>query len=363
ISAIAVANKDLASRIDNATRTYRESINKGLDQADAAVQRGGANLQRRIQTAAQNAIALVNENEKTMLAAVDRAEATALRTVENAYLATAQTIDDAFAAAAEGVNAAFDLAETATRIFFDSYIAAATLAQKAVNVVSQFVIDSSNAFLEMCASAAKSLMAMLPASFIKGFVDFWNGPWRSAIIVGLAVIAAVAITAATGGLGGPLAVMLVAGVIGGSIAGTAYFGGELLAREGAINLTEGNFRGATAEDKANAGRQVYVPGFGMAQIGPDGKPRLDRQLTPEEQAEFDRKAAWSMSSFNLERDANGNVTGVTGKSGAEIGDAAFREGVKGFGEGFVGAAMAAGPGAILGAMGGPIASIASPVTR
>ncbi|MBP9088406.1 MAG: hypothetical protein KBG15_19955, partial [Kofleriaceae bacterium] len=363
IDAIALVNKDLAVKIDNATRGYRDRVHQALVTAEAAVIKTGADVEKQIQSAAQQAIELVNENEKQLLATVDRSQANALRTVEAAYLARAETIDQAFAMAADAVNASFDLAATVARAYFDSNIAVLGLAQKVVSAVSQFVIDSANAFFEVCASIAKKLMAMLPASFTKGFVDFWNGPWRSAIIVGLAVVAAVAITVATGGLGGPLAVMLVAGVIGGSISGTAYFAGELLAREGAINLTEGNFNGATAADKANAGRQVYVPGFGMATVGPDGKPTLDRKLSPEEQAEFDRKSQWSMSNFNLSRDENGTVTGVTGKSGADIGHAAFNEGVKGFGEGFVGAAIAAGPGAILGAMGGPIASIASPVTK
>jgi hypothetical protein len=81
------------------------------------------------------------------------------------------------------------------------------------------------------------------------------------IIIGLATIAAVAITVATGGVGGPIAGMLLAGVIGGTLTGGAYLAGELVARQGAIDLAEN-------------GKGIYVPNYGYVPVGPDGKPDM-----------------------------------------------------------------------------------------
>ena len=55
---------------------------------------------------------------------------------------------------------------------------------------------------------------MIPESWTKALVDFWNGPWRTVLIIGLATVAAVAITVALPGVGVGIGAMLLAGVIG-----------------------------------------------------------------------------------------------------------------------------------------------------
>ena len=183
---------------------------------------------------------------------------------------------------------------------------------------------------------AQAVVSLIPDSWKKAFVDFWNGPWRSVIIIGLATIAAVAITAATLGAGAPVAAVLLAAVIGGSIAGTAYFGGEMVSRESDIALS-------------SQGKGMYVAGFGDIQIGKDGKPIPPPGLTKEKQEEFDKQTATSMSNFNLQHDQNGQVTGYDRKSGSEITNYATQEGMKGFAEGAISSGLAVAGGSIGGA--------------
>lgn len=367
--AMAKVGQQLWAEVQAATARFRATV----EAAVVAVRQGAAQLaqwaSQQIDRAIARARELIAYAEQSLMATVARIRTTLTQAVARAQQLGQAVIDRAFAAAVAAKEAAFRAATNAVRAFIDLQAGALALAERAMHAVGDFVTAAADRVLAFCADTAKAVTAMLPAAVLKGFIDFWNGPWRQAVIIGVAVIAAVTLTAVTGGLGGPLAVMLVAGVVGGSIAGTAYFAGELLAREGAINLSEGNFRDATAEDKAASGQRVYIPNFGMATIGPDGKPQVlgpdgkPKQFSPEEQAEFDRQSKWALSSFNLQRDEAGNVVGVEGKASHEIGAEAFKEGVRGFGEGFVAAAMAAGPGALMGTMAGPISSIANPVTR
>ena len=180
---------------------------------------------------------------------------------------------------------------------------------------------------------AQAVVSLIPDSWKKAFVDFWNGPWRSVIIIGLATIAAVAITAATLGTGAPIAAILMAAVIGGTIAGTAYFGGEMIAREGEISLS-------------SEGKGVYVAGFGDVQIGKDGKPIPPPNLTPEQLEEFEKQTQWAMSNFNVKHEQNGQVTGYDRKSGTEITNYATQEGMKGFAEGAISSGLAVAGGGL-----------------
>lgn len=337
IAAVSLINKDLGDKLRSATQKYRDAFNGAMNNLQQGIQQAGQALQNKIQQAADGAIAVVNAAEQTLNAAVTRVEQTLNAAVEAAYQVGAAAINKAFDAAEAVVNKAFEVAEAAVKAYFDAQIAALDLVQQGVNAVADFVVAVADKVLEAVAKIAEAVINMIPESWTKAFVDFWNGPWRQAIIIGLATVAAVAITVATCGAAGPVAMILVAGLIGGTIAGTAYAGGELLAREGAIHLTE-----------EHPGEGVYVPGVGnvQIQIGPDGKPIPPANLTPEQQAAWEKNSQWALSNFNTQRDAEGNVTGYDRKSGSEIANYAVQEGMKGFGEGFISAA---------GAMGGSLA--------
>ncbi|MDQ3339218.1 MAG: Fic family protein [Myxococcota bacterium] len=337
IAAVSLINKDLGDKLRGATQKYRDAFNNAMNTLSSGIKAAGDALQAKIQQAADGAIAVVNAAEQNLNAAVTRVEQTLNAAVETAYQAGAAAINRAFDLAETVVNKAFEVAKSAVEAYFNAQIAALDIVQQGVNAVADFVIAVADKVLEAVAKIAEAIINMIPESWTKWFVDFWNGPWRTAIIIGLATVAAVAITVATCGAAGPVAMILIAGLIGGTMAGTAYGAGELLAREGAIDLTENH-----------PGEGVYVPGVGnvQIQIGPDGKPIPPANLTPEQQQAWEKNSQWALSNFNTQRDAEGNVTGYDRKSGSEIANYAVKEGIKGFGEGFVSSA---------GAMGGSLA--------
>ncbi len=324
-------------------RTLQAAINLALD---VFIQVAGfmlpQELANRLEQAAEGFRQAVNGFADTAVNGINQAADWATTQVDNLK----NKAQDAVFAAADKVNAGLE----AINPYVGALEAAVNTLKEAALAVVKFAGEMATKALAAVSELAASIVDLLPESWTKAFVDFWNGPWRSIIIVGLATIAAVAITVGTGGVGGPFAAMMLAGVIGGSITGAAYLGGEALARQGQIQLSEN-------------GQGVYVPGYGNVQIDPaTGQPIPPEGMDPAKQAEFMEKFAWSASNLNFSRDAAGNVV-YEAKSHEEIGIAAGIEGAKGFGEGFISAAAAAG-GAGFGQaagklIGGKIASEAS----
>jgi hypothetical protein len=323
-------------------RTLQAAINLALDLAIAAVGLINQDLANKLDQATQGFRQAVNTLADTAVNGINQAADWATTQVDNLK----NKAQDAVFAAADKVNAGLE----AINPYVGALEAAVNTLKEAALAVVKFAGEMATKALAAVSELAASIVDLLPESWTKAFVDFWNGPWRSIIIVGLATIAAVAITVGTGGVGGPFAAMMLAGVIGGSITGAAYLGGEALARQGQIQLSEN-------------GQGVYVPGYGNVQIDPaTGQPIPPEGMDPAKQAEFMEKFAWSASNLNFSRDAAGNVV-YEAKSHEEIGIAAGIEGAKGFGEGFISAAAAAG-GAGFGQaagklIGGKIASEAS----
>src|SRR6185436_2529970 len=205
--------------------------------------------------------AAVTSVENQLNAAVTAIENKAHAAVDQAFAVAEAVVNQVFDAVEAGVNAAFDAAEATANAAFDLAESAVEGYRTAFNAACDKAVELADKALTALGDLAGKLVDMLPDSLIEGFIDFWNGPWRSMIIIGLATIAAVAITVATGGVGGPIAGMLLAGVIGGTLTGGAYLAGEVVARQGAIDLAEN-------------GKGLYVPNYGYVPIGPDGKPDL-----------------------------------------------------------------------------------------
>ena len=332
-AALSVVDKVLGTHLHEAVDRFRQKFDTAMNKLKSDIETAGRALEAGIQKAADVACAAVDAAAKKLEQAVTTIEHALNAAVEAAYQLGAAAINKAFDLAEAAVNTAFDVAEAAVKAYVALQVAMISAAQKVVSKVAEFVTDLANKALEVVDKIAQAVVDMIPDSWVKAFVDFWNGPWRTMIIIGLATVAAVAITVATGGLGGPIAGVLLAGVIGGTLAGGAYFGGEMLAREGDIKLS-------------NEGKGMYVPGIGYAQMGPDGKLIPPPGLSKDKLAQFEQQSQWAQSNFNLQYGPDGKVVGYDRKSGSEIGNYAVAEGIKGFGEGFVSSALAvAGGGA------------------
>ena len=336
IAAVSLVNKDLGDKLRNATQKYRDAFNTAMNGLKSNIEAAGKVLEAGIQRAADGAIAVVDAAQQTLDAAVDTAAKVLNKAVDVAFEVAEAEVNAAFDAAEWGVNQAFNVAEATVTAYAAVLTAAVDVVQAGVDAYADFAISVADKVMEAVDKIAQAVVSLIPDSWKKAFVDFWNGPWRSVIIIGLATIAAVAITVATLGTGAPVAAVLMAAVIGGTIAGTTYFGGELVARESDIALS-------------TEGKGMYIPGYGDVQIGPDGKPIPPPNLTPEQQAEFDKKAGWAMSNFNLQHDQNGQVTGYDRKGGSEITNYAAQEGMKGFAEGAISSGLAVAGGALGGA--------------
>jgi hypothetical protein len=357
VAVVSLINADLGRQLQQATQGFRDAVNRAADTLNQAIETAGRTLEQNIQRAADTAIAAVDAAEQALHNAVTQIETALNNAVEAAFQAAAAVVNAAFDAAEAAVNAAFDVAIAAVEAYFNAQIAALDLVQKGVNAYFDLLVAAADFVLESISKIAAAVVDLMPDWMVKGFVDFWNGPWRSALIIGLATIAAVAITVATVGTGAPLAAMLVAGVIGGTLAGGTYLAGEAVARQGTIDLS-------------TSGEGLYIPNYGHVPIGPDGKPDLSG--VPEDQRQaVEQSAQWSMSNFQggenglaMEMGPDGKMVPVA-KSHREIGNYAMKEGVKGFGEGFVSSAMAAGGAAFGGiaANASWIAKINNPITQ
>jgi hypothetical protein len=339
VALVAVFDRELASRLDAATQGFRRAFDQACDTMKRTVEQAGAALEHGIQRAAAAATAAVDRAEHALQATVTAIETQLHAAVEQAYHAASQAIDAAFAAATAAVDQLFDAAEAAVTAYVDAQIAAVSAVQAATNWAFDRAVELADKAMVAISKAAAWVVAQLPDAVTEGFLNFWNGPWRSTILIGLAVVAAVAFTAVTGGAGGPLAVMLVAGLVGGTLTGGAYLAGEAVARQGELHL-------------ASKGNGLYVPNLGYVPLGADGKPDLSH--VPKDKLQ---DVDWAMSSFKangtdraasglqMERGPDGKLRPVA-RSDREIGSLAFSEGVKGFGEGFIAAASAAGGGAV-----------------
>ncbi len=328
IAAVSLVNKNLGDKLRSATQKYRDAFNDAMNGLKANIDKAGQALEHGIQSAADRAMSVVDAAQKTLDDAVTRVEQTLNSAVEAAYNLGVRAVNAAFDAAEAVVNTAFDIAEAGVKAFFDAAIAQIDLVQKGIDAVADFAAEVADKVMEACDKLAQAVVSMIPDSWKKAFVDFWNGPWRSIIIIGLATVIAVALTVATGGVAG----VLLAGLIGGAITGGAYFGGEMVARESEISLSQ-------------EGKGMYIPGYGDVQIGPDGKAIPPPGLSQDKLADFEKQSQWAVSNFNLNKDENGQVTGYDRKSSTDISNAALAEGAKGFVEGAISASLAVAGGA------------------
>jgi hypothetical protein len=347
IAAVSLINEDLGRALDQATQGFRQAFNSACDTLQTGIQAAGQALEQGIQAAADRANAVVTAVETQLNAAVTAIEQRAHQAVDQAFAVAEAAVNAAFDAAEAGVNAAFDAAEAVANAAFDVAQAAVEGYRTAFNAACDAAIELADRALTALGDLAAAFVDLLPDSLIEGFIDFWNGPWRSIIIVGLATIAAVAITVATGGLGGPIAGMLLAGVIGGTLTGAAYFGGELVARAGAVDLAEN-------------GNGIYVPNYGYVPIGANGQPDLSG--VPQDQLEAVAgqlgPGGWAGSNFETNPDGTyqmGPDGTPVGRPSSELANSAVIEGIQGFGEGFISAALAAGGGSIGSQLGSMVA--------
>ncbi|GMV42308.1 MAG: hypothetical protein AMXMBFR64_40240 [Myxococcales bacterium] len=332
IAAVGFINEDWGRSLDEATAGYRAAFNQAVDGAQQTIQQASNALQQKIQEGADLAKAGVNAAEEALESAVTTIEQGLHSAVESAYTVAVDKVNQAFDRAEAAVNAVFDVAEAAVKAWFDAHIAALELVSKGVELAGQVVNAVIHATVQAICTLVDALVELIPDSVKQWFIDFWNGPWRDIIVIGLVTIAAVAITVATMGTGAPLAAMLVAGAIGATLGGAAYFGGELAARNAEQDLERDH-------------DALYVPNFGYVKIDPATGQLIDPntgQPIPQDQlSKMDPKQLqWAMSNFHQGPDGE-----LTAKSSAELFDYACLEGLEGAIQGGVGAALAMSGGA------------------
>ncbi|HRC56070.1 MAG TPA: hypothetical protein PKU97_09100, partial [Kofleriaceae bacterium] len=329
VQAVSLINQDLGRQLQQATQKYRDAFNNACNQLQQKIQTAGQQLEQNIQRAADRAIAAVDQAEQTLNNAVTQVENQLHQAVEAAYQKGVDAVNRAYDAAKAKVDELHSRAVAATNRYFDEKKRQLHQVKDFIDKAIDKTIEAVKAIGELVSTWAASVADLVSSTFIKGFVDFWNGPWRNAIIIGLATIVAVAVTVGTGGLGGPVAAVLLASLIGGTLAGGATLAGDALARQGTIEL-------------ADRGEGIYVPGHGPLKLGPDGQPDLS-SVPPEKRDEVLKNMQWSLSNFDqtsLRADASGMVSG-TGKSHEEIGQMSMDAGAIAFVEGAVSSGLAA----------------------
>ena len=333
IAAVSFINEDWGRALDDATSGYRQAFNDACDKAQETIQTASTALQDAIQQGADVAKAAVDVAEQALEAAVTNIENNLHARVEAAYDVAVAAVNTAFDAAEAAVNVVFDLAEAAVEAYFDAYIAVLQVVDKVVEIAGEIVAMAVHAWVESICMLVDALVELIPDSVKEWFIDFWNGPWRDIIVIGLVTIAAVAITVATMGTGAPVAAMLVAGVIGATLGGAAFFGGELAARNAEQDLERDH-------------DQLYVPGFGYVDYDPATgtfiDPKTGQALPPGTMPEgmSADQFQWAMSNFDV--DENGELAA---KSGEDLFDYASLEGLEGAIQGGISSAMAMSGGA------------------
>ena len=332
ITAVGFINEDWARALDDATSGYRDAFNQAVDKAQETIQSASDALQSAIQQGADIAKSAVDTAEQALEGAVDTIENGLHSAVESAYTVAVDKVNQAFDRAEAAVNAVFDVAEAAVKAYFDAQIATLQIVSKGVELAGQAVNAVIHTAVQAICKVVDALVELIPDSVKEWFIDFWNGPWRDIIVIGLITVAAVAITVATMGTGAPIAAMLVAGAIGATMGGAAYFGGELAARNAEQDLERDH-------------DAVYVPNFGYVKPDPaTGQlidPKTGQPIPQDQLAKMDgAQLQWAMSNFT--QGPNGELVA---KSGAELFDYASLEGLEGAIQGGVGAALAMSGGA------------------
>lgn len=211
----------------------------------------------------------------------------------------------------------------------------------ATQALTKWLADMALPLLSSITQMVAAVAQHMPAAWLKPFVDFWNGPWRTLVIVGLSTIGAATLTAAIPGVGAGLATAMVSGAIGGTLAGGTTFLGDAFARAATIQLSPDG--------------KLYVPKVGEVSVDPTtgqlATPSGD--IDPALAAELPKLLAWAMSNFE---NANGQRTA---KSSTELATMSAKTGAKAAGQGFILGAAGGGGGILarhLGTMGGALVS-------
>lgn len=331
IQAIALINEDLAAKLEQAVSGYMDKLNQAIDHLQSDIDTASQNLQSQVQSVADQAKAKVTELEEQAKAKVTEVEQTLHEAVEEAHRRASEAVDRAFDAAEQAVNAAFDAAAAVVDAYFEAHIAALEMVKEGVQMATDAAIAAVNKAVELASMAMDAVVELIPDSVKEAFIDFWNSPWREAIIIGLAAVVAVALTVGTGGAGAPLSAALMAAVIGGGIGGLTYFGGELAARHSQIDLYE-------------SGKGIYIPGKGYMTVDPStGEVTMPPGVTEKDAEALE----WAQSNFKV------GPNGIEPIGHQEIGNAAFDEGVEGARKG----AIAAGASALGGIAGGRLTTL------
>ncbi|ACY14783.1 eCIS core domain-containing protein [Haliangium ochraceum] len=326
IAAVGMINQEWGQALADASSGFRESFNAAVDQLQSDIQSASDTLQEGIGQAAEAMCATVEAAAQTMQDAVTAVENTLHAAVAAAGETLSQVIDAAFDMAESAVNAAFDAAEAVVTAWFDAQIAALELAAVVVEEAMALAGELVALAIEAITAPFEMLVDLLPDALIEGFIDFWNGPWREMVVIGLISLAAVAITVATCGAGAPLGALILTGALaGGAMGGAAYFGGEMVARQGATELQERNEDG-----------HIYVPGQGYV----DPATLID-PATGQVRADLPPEVAWAASNFHIGADGS-----VEAKNNQELFDYAASEGIEGAVVGGISGAAAVAGGAI-----------------
>ncbi len=327
IAVASMLNQEWGEALANATAGFRTAFNAAADQLQAHLQADSDYLHSSISDAAQVLVEAVERAAQSVQEAVTTIENDLHASVEMSRAAATAVIEAAFEAAETAVNAIFDAAEIAVTAWLDAQIAEieliAVIIEEAAALAGELVASA----IEVITEHYELLMSVLPDSVIEGFLDIWNSEWRSAIIIGLISLAVVAITVGSGGAAAPLGALILTGaLVGGSLGGSAYFAGEMAARQGAQEL-----------DERNGDRGIYVPGQGYidaASMIDSETGRLREDIPDDQRSQYQ----WALSNYHVNTDGTVEI-----KNDLEMFDYALSEGLEGAVIGAIsGAAAAAG---------------------
>jgi hypothetical protein len=291
--------------------SHQQRFNELCDAAQLAMTAAALLYMEAVQAAADGYQAQVTQWEAEKTERVDQWEAERVAALEAWYAEKVAAINQLFDQAEALVEGVFLVATALVELWFELQIAQLQATQDWIT--------------EACASATEWLHQHLPElnewiaatqAFLERdprelFLDFWNSPWRDAILIGLVTVAAVAIvTIATGGVGAPIALAIAAGIIGAAIGGAVYYAGETAAQQSEISLAEdttdiylhgGNyFDPSTGEIHDAEGNVVATADEleGWLSLGPEEQAELE--LSPEQRAALDamnNQSTWAFSIF------------------------------------------------------------------
>jgi hypothetical protein len=280
-------------------------------------------LQATVQVAAQNLQASVAAAETAYVAAVTAIETALVAAVEVFYDNLQTQVDTIITAAEQDVDAMITAAEVVLAAFVERQQQAIVAAEVQLDKAVDQAIAGVKVAIDAVSDAVAWVIDQVPNKVIEGFIDFWNSPWRDMVVIGLATIAAVAITVATVGTGAPVAAILLAAVIGGVMAGSAYGAGELASRQGEVDLNQDRPGEIYVPNHGYLKPVFYDPAHGTLKPGEIGiDPMTGQMQLPDgvDPAMFD----WAMSNFNydpatgtLDRKSNGELFAYAGSEALE----------------------------------------------